>query len=349
MALPLYCGLICRIRTWSMDSIADHQTSLDFAGVRALAASDMAQVDALIRHRLSSDVVLINTIADHIIAGGGKRLRPMLHVLAARAAGYEGAEHAKLAAIIEFIHTSTLLHDDVVDESDMRRGRKTANSVWGNAASVLVGDFLYSRSFQLMVELDDMRIMRILADTTNVIAEGEVLQLLNIGNADVTEAAYMAVIERKTAVLFAAATELGGVLGALPDDQVAALRRYGMELGYAFQIADDLLDYVSDAETLGKNIGDDLAEGKPTLPLIYAMQVADEDQVKSLRHAIEHGGLDSLDRIIAAIRDSGALERTHEAAVRHATAAREALAVLPESPFRDALTALADYSVERRF
>ncbi|KJV27444.1 polyprenyl synthetase family protein [Luteibacter yeojuensis] len=332
-----------------MPSTAESQTPLDFAGVRALAADDMRSVDALIRHRLSSDVVLINQIAEHIIAGGGKRLRPMLHVLAARAAGYQGAEHAKLAAIIEFIHTSTLLHDDVVDESDMRRGRKTANALWGNAASVLVGDFLYSRSFQLMVELDDMRIMRILANTTNTIAEGEVLQLLNIGNADVDEAAYLAVIERKTAVLFAAATELGGVLGGLPADQVAALRRYGMELGYAFQIADDLLDYVSDADTLGKNIGDDLAEGKPTLPLIYAMQTADADQLKSLRHAIEHGGLDSLDRIIEAIRDSGALDRVHARAVSHAVAAREALAVLPASAHRDALAALADYSVERRF
>ncbi|MEX1829359.1 polyprenyl synthetase family protein [Luteibacter sp. CQ10] len=332
-----------------MHSIAESQPSLDFAGVRALAADDMAQVDALIRSRLASDVVLINRIADHIIAGGGKRLRPMLHVLAAGAAGYGGKEHAKLAAIIEFIHTSTLLHDDVVDESDMRRGRKTANALWGNAASVLVGDFLYSRSFQLMVELDDMRIMRILADTTNTIAEGEVLQLLNIGNADVDEAAYLAVIERKTAVLFAAATELGGVLGGLDDTQTAALRRYGMELGYAFQIADDLLDYVSDAETLGKNIGDDLAEGKPTLPLIYAMQSADAEQLASLRHAIEHGGLDSLDRIVASIRDSGALERTHAKAAAHAAAAREALGALAPSAHRDALLALADYAVERRF
>ena len=220
----------------------------------------------------------------------------------------------------------------MVDESDLRRGRKTANALWGNAASVLVGDFLYSRSFQLMVELDDMRIMRILADTTNTIAEGEVLQLLNIGNADVDEAAYLAVIERKTAVLFAAATELGGILGGLPDDQVAALRRYGMELGYAFQIADDLLDYVSDADTLGKNIGDDLAEGKPTLPLIYALAEGQRrSRRKSLRHAIEHGGLDSLDRIIASIRDSGALERTRERALAHAQAAREALAALPAS------------------
>ncbi|MBV8157164.1 MAG: polyprenyl synthetase family protein [Dyella sp.] len=328
---------------------ADTRRTADFAAVKGLAAGDMQRVDTLIRTRLSSDVVLINQIADHIIASGGKRLRPMLHVLAANAAGYRGDQHIKLAAVIEFIHTSTLLHDDVVDESDLRRGRKTANALWGNAASVLVGDFLYSRSFQLMVELDDMRIMRILADTTNTIAEGEVLQLLNIGNADVDEAAYLAVIERKTAVLFAAATELGGLLGGLPADQVAALRRYGMELGYAFQIADDLLDYVSDADTLGKNIGDDLAEGKPTLPLIYALQNADEEQKRSLRHAIEHGGLDSLDRIIAAIRDSGALERTHARAVLHADAARDALRALPDSPWRGAMATLADYSVQRSF
>ncbi|MET0330595.1 MAG: polyprenyl synthetase family protein [Dyella sp.] len=332
-----------------MTSTADARIPADFASVRQLAAADMQRVDALIRQRLSSDVVLINQIADHIIASGGKRLRPMLHVLAAGAAGYDGDQQHKLAAIIEFIHTSTLLHDDVVDESDLRRGRKTANALWGNAASVLVGDFLYSRSFQLMVELDDMRIMRILADTTNTIAEGEVLQLLNIGNADVNEAAYLAVIERKTAVLFAAATELGGILGGLPEVQVTALRRYGMELGYAFQIADDLLDYVSDADTLGKNIGDDLAEGKPTLPLIYALQNASPEQAHSLRHAIEHGGLDSLDRIIAAIRDAGALERTHRRAVQHAQAAREALIALPPSAHRQALETLADYAVERSF
>jgi octaprenyl-diphosphate synthase len=321
----------------------------DFASVRSLAAADMQRVDALIRDRLASDVVLINQIAEHIIAGGGKRLRPMLHVLAANAAGYRGDRHAKLAAVIEFIHTSTLLHDDVVDESDLRRGRKTANALWGNAASVLVGDFLYSRSFQLMVELDDMRIMRILADTTNTIAQGEVLQLLNIGNADVTEGAYLAVIERKTAVLFAAATELGGVLGGLPDAQVAALREYGMQLGYAFQIADDLLDYVSDADTLGKNIGDDLAEGKPTLPLIYALEQAGEPQRQSLRHAIEHGGLESLDQIVAAIRESGALERTRERAQAHADTARKALSALAPSAWRSALGTLADYAVERTY
>jgi len=326
---------------------ADASRTADFAAVRDLAAADMQRVDALIRARLASDVVLINQIADHIIAGGGKRLRPMLHVLAAGAAGYAGAQHIKLAAVIEFIHTSTLLHDDVVDESDLRRGRKTANALWGNAASVLVGDFLYSRSFQLMVELDDMRVMRILADTTNTIAEGEVLQLLNIGNADVDEAAYLAVIERKTAVLFAAATELGGLLGGLPAEQVAALRRYGMELGYAFQIADDLLDYTSDADTLGKNVGDDLAEGKPTLPVIYALKHATPDETQAMRQAIEHGDLSALDRVLATIRRSGALERTHARAVAHADAARAALTVLPASPYRDALDALAAYAVER--
>jgi octaprenyl-diphosphate synthase len=329
--------------------LADASRTADFAAVRELAADAMQRVDALIRTRLASDVVLINQIADHIIAGGGKRLRPTLHVLAAGAAGYDGAQHIKLAAVIEFIHTSTLLHDDVVDESDLRRGRKTANALWGNAASVLVGDFLYSRSFQLMVELDDMRVMRILADTTNTIAEGEVLQLLNIGNADVDEAAYLAVIERKTAVLFAAATELGGLLGGLPAEQVAALRRFGLELGYAFQIADDLLDYVSDADTLGKNVGDDLAEGKPTLPVIYALQQATPAQAQSMRHAIEHGGLESLEEIVAAIQGSGALERTHARAVQHANAARDALAALPPSAYRDALAALADYSVKRTF
>ena len=326
---------------------ADTWCPADFSQVREFAAGDMQRVDLLVRQRLTSDVVLINQIANHIVGGGGKRLRPILHLLAAGAAGYAGEQHIKLAAIIEFIHTSTLLHDDVVDESDLRRGRKTANALWGNAASVLVGDFLYSRSFQLMVELEDMRIMRILADTTNTIAAGEVLQLLNIGNADVTEAAYLSVIERKTAVLFAAATELGGVLGKLPESQVAALRRYGMELGYAFQIADDLLDYVSDPGTLGKNIGEDLLEGKPTLPLIYAMETADAAHAQLIRHAVQQGGSEALAPIIATIRDSDALERTRACAECHAQAAHEALAALPDSPQRHALAQLADYSVRR--
>jgi len=319
----------------------------NFADVQALARADMDAVDALIRARLASDVVLINQIAEHIIGGGGKRLRPMLHLLAARAAGYRGQDHVQLAAVIEFIHTATLLHDDVVDESDLRRGRKTANALWGNAASVLVGDFLYSRSFQLMVELDRLRVMRILADTTNAIAEGEVLQLLNIGNPDTDETAYLAVIERKTAVLFAAATRLGAVLAGLPAEQEEALHRYGMQLGFAFQITDDLLDYVSDAGTLGKNIGDDIAEGKPTLPLIYAIARSAPDQAASLRRAIESGGLDSLDNIVHAIRDSGALELTRAKARAYAADARAALAPLPPSSERTALELLAAYAVDR--
>ncbi len=318
-----------------------------FADAQQLAAADMQAVNALIRSRLASDVVLINQISEHIIAGGGKRLRPMLHLLAAKAAGYEGEQHIPLAALIEFIHTSTLLHDDVVDESDLRRGRKTANALWGNAASVLVGDFLYSRSFQMMVELDSMAIMSILADTTNRIAEGEVLQLLNIGNPDTDERAYLDVIDRKTAVLFSAATRLGGILGNLPGDQQEALAQYGLDLGYAFQIADDVLDYVSDAETLGKNIGDDLAEGKPTLPVIYAIAHCSEEIAAPLRAAIKHGNIDALEPMLRAIRDSGALEYTRQRAVAYARSAQTSLESLPTSPARDALHVLADYAVER--
>jgi octaprenyl-diphosphate synthase len=318
-----------------------------FADAQALATADMAAVDALIRARLASDVVLINQIAEHIIGSGGKRLRPMLVLLAAQAAGYAGRDHILLAAVVEFIHTATLLHDDVVDESDLRRGRKTANALWGNAASVLVGDFLYSRSFQMMVEADDMRVMRILADTTNQIAEGEVLQLLNIHNSDTDEAAYLRVIERKTAVLFAAATRLGGLLAGAPAAQEEALARYGLNLGFAFQIADDVLDYVSDAGTLGKNIGDDLAEGKSTLPLIYAIERAAPAQAASLKRAIETGGLDSLDNIVAAIRDSGALERARQKAQKYADEAKSALSTLPQSPARDALGVLAEYALQR--
>jgi octaprenyl-diphosphate synthase len=275
------------------------------------------------------------------------RLRPMLVLLAAQAAGYRGRDHVLLAAVVEFIHTATLLHDDVVDESDLRRGRKTANALWGNAASVLVGDFLYSRSFQMMVEADDMRVMRLLADTTNQIAGGEVLQLLNIHNPDTDEAAYLRVIERKTAVLFAAATRLGGLLASVPKAQEQALADFGLNLGFAFQIADDVLDYVSDTGTLGKNIGDDLAEGKATLPLIYAIERAAPAQAASLKRAIETGGLDSLDNIVAAIRDSGALERARQQAQKYADAAKAALSTLPQSPAHAALLVLADYAINR--
>ncbi len=320
---------------------------MSLESVQQLAAADMLRVDALIRTSLDSDVVLIAQIAEHIIGGGGKRLRPMLHVLAARAAGYNGDQHIKLAAVIEFIHTSTLLHDDVVDESGLRRGRQTANALWGNSASVLVGDFLYSRAFQLMVDLDSMPVMRVLADTTNTIAEGEVLQLLNIGKADIGQAAYLDVIERKTAVLFAAATELGGLLAGLPDAHIRALRHYGMQLGYAFQIADDLLDYTADSATLGKNIGDDLAEGKTTLPMILAMAEADTATANMMRHAIEQADATALPQITAAIREGRALERTEAIANNYAEQAIKALASLPHSPQREALTALAHYALER--
>ena len=318
-----------------------------FTDVQALASADMQAVNALIRTRLASDVVLVNQVAEHIIGGGGKRLRPLLHLVAAQAAGYRGRDHIALAAVIEFIHTATLLHDDVVDESDLRRGRETANALWGNAASVLVGDFLYSRSFQMMVELDRMRVMRILADTTNLIAEGEVLQLLNIGNPDTDEAAYLKVIERKTAVLFAAATRLGAVLAGLPRDEEEALARYGLDLGFAFQIADDVLDYVSDAGTLGKNIGDDLAEGKPTLPLIYAIARSDPAQAQALKRALTAGSLDALPDVLAAIRATGALELARERAHGYAESARGALAALPHSHARDALAVVADYAIDR--
>ncbi len=317
--------------------------------IQGLVSADMEAVNRLIRERLASDVVLINQISEHIIAAGGKRLRPMLVLLAARALGYRGNDHLQMAAIIEFIHTSTLLHDDVVDESDLRRGRKTANALWGNAASVLVGDFLYSRSFQLMVELDRMPVMRILANTTNAIAEGEVLQLLHVHNPDTDEAAYLRVIERKTAVLFAAATRLGALLAGAAEAQQAAMERFGLALGYAFQIADDVLDYTADASTLGKNLGDDLAEGKATLPLIHALTRVDAETRARMAAAIEQGNTEALPEIVNAIRASGSLEYSQRIARTYADEAIAALDTLPESPQLAALRGLAVYSVEREY
>ena len=318
-----------------------------FAEVQALAAAEMGAVDALIRGRLASDVVLINQISEHIVAAGGKRLRPMLTVIAARALGYAGQAHHQLAAIIEFIHTSTLLHDDVVDESDLRRGRKTANALWGNAPSVLVGDFLYSRSFQLMVELDSMPVMRVLADTTNRIAEGEVLQLLHVGNPDTTEADYLRVIERKTAVLFAAATRLSAMLAGAGAAQQDALAGFGMSLGMAFQIADDVLDYTADAAALGKNLGDDLAEGKATLPLIHALAHCAPARRETLARIVRECDVDALPQVLEAIRDCGSLDYSRQVAQRHARAAEAALAGLPDNRWSQALHALARYSIER--
>jgi octaprenyl-diphosphate synthase len=316
--------------------------------IQALASADMAAVDALIRDRLASDVVLINQIADHIISAGGKRLRPMLVVLAGRASGAVSPEHHQLAAIIEFIHTSTLLHDDVVDESDLRRGRSTANALWGNAPSVLVGDFLYSRSFQLMVELDRMEVMRILADTTNRIAEGEVLQLLHVHNPDTDEAAYLRVIERKTAVLFAAGTQLGALASGADLIAQQKLYDYGMNLGYAFQIADDVLDYTADAADLGKNLGDDLAEGKATLPLIHAMAHSEEHVRARLREIVENGDGSAMPEVLAAIRTTGGLEYSQRRAAEYAQAAERALDGLEENDAIAALRGLAQYAVERK-
>jgi octaprenyl-diphosphate synthase len=321
--------------------------TLGLPAIQALAASDMEAVDALIRRRLASDVVLVNQIGEHIIAAGGKRLRPMLAMLAARALGYAGHDHHQLAAIIEFIHTATLLHDDVVDESDLRRGRKTANALWGNAPSVLVGDFLYSRSFQLMVELENREIMRVLADTTNQIAEGEVLQLLHVRNPDTDEAAYLQVIERKTAVLFAAATRLGALLAGADADTQQALHDYGLQLGFAFQIADDVLDYTADGNALGKNLGDDLAEGKATLPLIHALAHTDAATRERMRAAVRSGDIDAMPMILHAIRATGGLEVSAAKAREHAKRAEAALRGLPESPWLAALHGLARYAVER--
>ncbi len=325
------------------------KSALPFSAIQSMALDDMAAVDALIRRRLASDVVLVNQVAEYIVGAGGKRLRPMLTVLAARAAGYRGEAHHQLAAVVEFIHTATLLHDDVVDESDLRRGRATANAAFGNAASVLVGDFLYSRAFQLMVELESMTIQKVLADTTNRIAEGEVLQLLHVRNPDTDEAAYLHVIERKTAVLFASATQLGGHLAGIGAAGERALFDFGMALGYAFQIADDVLDYAGDAAALGKNLGDDLAEGKATLPLIHAMTHSAPAVQARLKQIVMDGDAEGFGEVMQAIEACGSLEYSRALAQRYADAAMNALASLPASEEREALAGLATYALSRTY
>ncbi|MFP5373966.1 MAG: polyprenyl synthetase family protein [Gammaproteobacteria bacterium] len=330
-----------------MDSRPTPPAALSLPEVQALVREDMAGVDALIRRRLASEVSLVNQVAEYIVGAGGKRLRPMLLLLAARACGHRGPDALQLAAVIEFIHTATLLHDDVVDASELRRGRSTANSVFGNSASVLVGDFLYSRSFQLMVELERMEVMRILADTTNAIAEGEVLQLLHVRNPDTDEAAYLRVIERKTAVLFAAATRLGGLLAGADAGACDALHAYGLNLGYAFQVADDVLDYAADATALGKNLGDDLAEGKATLPLIHAMAHAGPDRRARLRAIVEHGEVDALPEVLAAIDAAGSLGYSRDRALDYARAAEAALAEFEDNEAVAGLRGLARHAVER--
>ncbi len=315
----------------------------------ALIADDMQAVDAVIRRRLHSDVVLVRQVAEYIVAGGGKRMRPALVLLAAGALGYKGTNHHELAAVVEFIHTATLLHDDVVDESALRRGRDTAHALFGNAASVLVGDFLYSRAFQMMVGVGSMRVMEVLADATNTIAEGEVLQLMNCHNADIGVGDYLQVIRYKTAKLFQAAGRLGAILGgasaAVEDD----LARYGMHLGTAFQLVDDVLDYSGDEAETGKHLGDDLAEGKPTLPLIHVLRHGTPAQAACVRRAIEEGGREEFADVLAAVRATGALEAARSQAEAEIAIAVAALDGIPASKYKDALLELAAFSVARRY
>jgi octaprenyl-diphosphate synthase len=310
-------------------------------------AADMLAVDATIRAQLHSDVPLVSQIADYIISAGGKRIRPALVLLMANAWGYRGTDHHKLAAVIEFIHTATLLHDDVVDESSLRRGRETANALFGNAASVLVGDFVYSRAFQMMVSVNNMRVMRILADATNVIAEGEVLQLMNMHDPDVTEERYLQVIRSKTAKLFEAATELGSLIAGTTEDNINAAAEYGRSLGTAFQLIDDVLDYSGNAHDIGKNVGDDLREGKPTLPLIYLLQHGTTQERELVRNCIEHGDEEHFDDILNAITGSGALEYTRLKAEQASQRAISCLDHLPEGGHKTALMQLAKFAVER--
>jgi len=325
------------------------ETRLSQAATRELVAPELKLVDQTIVERLSSDVVLINQLGSYIINSGGKRLRPLLALLAARACGYTGEDHIQVAAIVEFIHTATLLHDDVVDASELRRGKQTANAIWGNEASVLVGDFLYSRAFQMMVEINQMRVLDILAETTNTIAEGEVMQLLNCNEPDTTEAQYIDVIQSKTAKLFEAATQLGAILANRGHETETALAKYGMHLGTAFQLIDDALDYSSTSEDIGKNIGDDLAEGKPTLPLIHAMREGNSKQKHLIGEAIRNGGLESIDEVMQIIESTQSIAYTRELARGEADNAIDSLDCLTETTYKKALIELAHFAVERSF
>lgn len=318
--------------------------------ITELTAQDMAAVNATILEQLNSDVTLINQLGYYIISGGGKRIRPMIAVLAARALGYEGNKHVTVAALIEFIHTATLLHDDVVDESDMRRGKATANAAFGNAASVLVGDFIYTRAFQMMTSLESLRVLALMSEAVNVIAEGEVLQLMNVHDPDISEESYMRVIYSKTARLFEAAAQSSAILSGANAEQEKALQDYGRYLGTAFQLIDDLLDYSADGSTLGKNTGDDLNEGKPTLPLLHAMHNGDDAQREMIRGAIEQGnGRHLLEPVLQAMQQCGSLEYTRQRAEEEADKAIAALQVLPTSEHRTALEGLAHLAVQRDF
>lgn len=317
--------------------------------IQSCIDSDMRMVDKAIRESLHSEVALVNQVAEYIINSGGKRLRPMLVLLSAGLFGEIKAQHHQLAAVVEFIHTATLLHDDVVDESSKRRGKSTANALFGNAASVLVGDFVYSRAFQMMVSVKSMRVMEVLSNATNVIAEGEVLQLLNVNNADISDEAYLQVIHYKTAKLFEAATALGAIISKANTTDEAALTAYGMHLGTAFQLIDDILDLSGNSDDIGKNLGDDLAEGKPTLPLLYAMRNSNNEESQLIRHAIEQGGLGHLNQVITIVKKSGALDHVKKIAELESVKCCEAIAHFPESKFKQALIELADFSVKRSF
>ncbi len=315
--------------------------------IKRFIARDMGIVDEVIRQKLHSHVALIRQVSEYIINSGGKRLRPALVILSAGSFGYTGQHHYNLAAVVEFIHTATLLHDDVVDESEMRRNKETANALFGNAASVLVGDFLYSRAFQMMVEVDNMRVMQVLADATNTIAEGEVLQLLNCRDPDVNEENYLRVIRFKTAKLFEAASRLGAILGNATPEHEKAMAVYGMHLGTAFQLIDDVLDYSGDHQDTGKNLGDDLAEGKPTLPLIHAIRTGSAEQAGLIRDAIKNGGIDNLEPVLRIIHNTGALDYAKKCALNEIEIAMSAIAFLPDSEHKECLMQLADFSVTR--
>ncbi len=321
---------------------------MDFKSVQGLVAEDMEGVNSAIRQYLHSDVALISQMANYIINSGGKRLRPIMAILCARACGYAGNKHSLVAAIIEFIHTATLLHDDVVDESNLRRGHETANAIWGNESSVLVGDFVFSRSFEMMVDVGEMRVMEILARASNTIAEGEVMQLLNCNDPDTTEERYMMVIQSKTAKLFEAACQLGAVLAGESSEVEQACAAYGTHIGTAFQLKDDLLDYQASPEEMGKNLGDDLAEGKPTLPLIYALKNSSGEAAEMLRNSIINGGKQNMQEILKVIESSNAIVYTEEAANQQANIARQQIELLPNNKYRDALLELANFAITRK-
>lgn len=322
---------------------------MPLASIRSLVQADLEATDTFICTELRSDIPFINQLIEYIVKAGGKRIRPLLVLLTARAFDHQDQKHIDLAVAIELIHTATLLHDDVVDSSTLRRGLETTNSIWGNEASVLVGDFLYSRAFQLIVKLKNLEILQIFADATNIIAEGEILQLLNCHDPDTTENSYFEVIQRKTAKLFEVATQTGAALAAYSTQQMEAMKHYGMQLGIAYQLIDDALDYHSSAEEMGKNIGNDLSEGKPTLPLIHALRKGSKAEVKLIRNAIKTGSSQDLDSIIAIIESTGAIEYTANAAKQHALKAQSTLTHIPESPYRQALHDLSAFVVERSY